>query len=83
MALIPGTPSSLSGSMAEAIQDAFNSYYPQIMGKSAPDANKQMTLLCLAIAEGVIKHLKAHSEAFEIKTSLDNGNTYNAKVRIV
>lgn len=82
MALIPGTPSALSGSMAKAIEDAFKEHYPEVMGKAAPNPNKQMTLLCVAIAEGVIKHLRAHPEAFVVKTKFQNIGTFNASVEI-
>ncbi|ATP56312.1 hypothetical protein CPT03_07415 [Pedobacter ginsengisoli] len=83
MALIPGTPSNLASSMAEAIQTAFNNHYPEVMGKNSPETNKQMTLLCVAVAEGVINHLKAHPEAFVIKTKFNDDTLYNAVVEII
>ena len=83
MALKSGTPTGLSGSMAEAIQDAFNKHYPELMGKPAPGKNKQMTLLCVAIAEGVIKHLKANPEAFDVNVKLHGGVSYPATVKII
>jgi len=83
MALIPGTPSDLAGSMAEAIQAAFNEHYPEVMGKNPPETNKQMTLLCVAVAIGVINHLKAHPEAFVVKTKFSDETLYDAVVEIV
>ena len=83
MALIPGTPSAFSGSMAEAIQIAFNKHYPEVLGKNPPVNDKQMRLLCIAIAEGVINHLKAHPEAFEVKTKFNGDTVYDATVKII
>ncbi|EOR94502.1 hypothetical protein ADIARSV_2348 [Arcticibacter svalbardensis MN12-7] len=82
MALIPGSPTNLANSMADAIQIAFNNHYKEVMGKDHPDANKQMTLLCVAVAEGVINHLKAHPEAFVIKTKFSDSTLYDAIVEI-
>lgn len=82
MALKAGTPSDLSGSMAEAIKTAFNNHYREVMGKDHPESNKQMDLLCVAVAEGVINHLKAHPEAFVIKTKFNDETQYDATVEI-
>ncbi|MXV49672.1 hypothetical protein GS399_01710 [Pedobacter sp. HMF7647] len=82
MALKAGTKSDFSSSMAEAIQTAFNNHYNEIMGQPPPPDNKQMQLLCIAVAEGVINHLKAHPEAFVIKTKFGDGTLYNATVEI-
>ncbi len=81
MALKAGTPSDLSASMAEEIQNAFTNYYPEVMGTAAPPSSKQMQLLFVAISRGVIKHLRDHPEAFVIKTTFD-GTPYNAVVEI-
>lgn len=82
MALKPGTYGNLGGSMAGAIQTAFNAHFKEIVGKDPPISNKQIELLCIAVAEGVINHLKAHPEAFKIKTTIGGSETYEAVVTI-
>ncbi|REG84008.1 hypothetical protein [Algoriphagus antarcticus] len=82
MALIPGKYGQLGGSMAEAIQTAFNNHYKEIIGKNPPASNKQFELLCLAVAEGVINHLKAHPEAFKVKTKFEGSVIYEGVVTI-
>lgn len=82
MALIPGTHGNLGGSMAEAIQTAFNAHYKEIIGKDPPASNKQFELLCIAVAEGVINHLKAHPEAFKVKTTFEGSKIFDGVVAI-
>ena len=69
-------------SMAGAIQAAFNAHYKGIIGKDAPASNKQFELLCIAVAEGVIKHLKAHSADFKVKTKFEGSTIYDGVVTI-
>ena len=82
MALKAGTPSDFSGSMAEAIQTAFTNHYQEVMGSAPPPPSKQMQLLFVAVAEGVINHLKAHPEAFKVKTTFNDGTPYDGVVEI-
>lgn len=82
MPLKPGTHTDLGGSMAEAIQTAFNAHYKEIIGKDPPASNKQFELLCLAVAEGVIKHLKAHSADFKVKTTFEGSKIFDGVVTI-
>ncbi len=82
MALIPGTYGNLGGSMAEAIHTAFNNHYKEIIGKDPPASNKQFELLCIAVAEGVINHLKANPEAFKVKTTFEGSKVYDGVVTI-
>jgi hypothetical protein len=82
MALKPGSKGNLSGSMAGAIQTSFNAHFKEILGKEPPISNKQMELLCIAVAEGVINHLKAHPEAFKVTFNLGGSENYVAEVRI-
>jgi len=82
MALIAGTfTDNYSGSMAEAIENAFKSEWPHIMGIPAPATEAQMKLLCIAIAQGVIRHLVNHPEAFEIIVSIGD-TSYPASLTI-
>jgi hypothetical protein len=75
MALTAGTIGSFSGSMAEAIETAFNNTWPYAMGNQpVPAANNQTRLLYVAIAQGVIDYLAAHPEAFVLNTSFDGTN---------
>ncbi|MDB5121296.1 MAG: hypothetical protein JWN56_2514 [Sphingobacteriales bacterium] len=82
MPLKPGTHTDIAGSMAEAIQTAFNSHYKEIIGKDPPPSNKQFELLCIAVAEGVIKHLKEHSTDFKVKTTFEGSKIYDGVVTI-
>lgn len=82
MPLKPGTHTDLGGSMAEAIQSAFNEHYKEIIGKDPPESNKQFELLCIAVAQGVIQHLKAHSSDFKVKTSIDGSKILDGVVTI-
>ncbi|MCX6223386.1 MAG: hypothetical protein NTV01_01300 [Bacteroidia bacterium] len=83
MALIAGTfTNNYSGSMAEAIENAFKSEWPNIMGTPAPATDAQMKLLCIAIAQGVIRHLVNHPEAFDINVNI-SGTNYPATVSII
>jgi len=82
MALIAGTSTEIyTGSMAEAIEQAFLTEWPAIMGTGSPGSNPQMKLLCIAIARGVIDHLVHHPEAFEINVDV-GGTIYPATVVI-
>jgi hypothetical protein len=63
--------SGYSGSMAEAIEDALNDLRAEKGLSALPpnDADRQM--LFLAIAQGVINHLKDREEAFQITFTVD------------
>jgi hypothetical protein len=82
MALKPGTYGNLGGSMAGAIQTAFDAHFKEIIGKDPPASNKQIELLCIAVAEGVINHLKAHPEAFKVTFDIGGSEHYVATVKI-
>ena len=77
--LIPGSlgdPSNFSKSMAKAMEDAFVEEWPLAMkGQPAPAVNDQMRLLFVAIAKGVVRHLKAQELAFvaDVKPSNADG----------
>ena len=64
MALAPGSLPANEGdpisvvSMAKAIEVAFMQHWESDVGGTPPKYNKQMQLLFVAVAEGVINHLK-------------------------
>ena len=84
MPLKSGTHTDLGGSMAEAIRTAFNAHYKEIIGKDPPppESNKQFELLCIAVAEGVIQHLKEHAYDFKVKTTFEGSETYDGVITI-
>jgi len=69
MALKAGTIADFSDSMAEAIENAFLEEWPKVMGGAAdevPEMNEQMKLIFVAVAQGVVRYLTDHAEAFHI-----------------
>ncbi len=79
---MPLKAGSLSGSdydnsMAAAMEAAFNTEWPKVMGSTPPASNDQMKLMFIAIAQGVISHLSNNSEAFvvEITNGKSKGDT--------
>ena len=82
MGLTAGTIGSFSGSMAEAIENAFIKAWPDAMGgppPPPPQSNNQMRLMYVAIAQGVCQYLAAHPEAFVLTTTFD-GTNYHTTV---
>ncbi len=74
------------GSMAEAMEKAFKKEWPVIMRSAEPVVNDHLRLIFIAIAQGVIKHLKDNKEAITVRVpnmsgsgtqirSLENVNT--------
>lgn len=62
MSLKAGTNADFSGSLAEAIERALKKEWPHVMGaKQTVESNPQMRLLCVAVAQGVIRYLKDHA----------------------
>lgn len=81
MELNSGT-ASYEGSMAQAIEQAFLEQWPGIMGSDPPDTSPQMKLLFLAVAEGVVRHLVANPQAFEIQFSgFDSGVNLRIEIK--
>ena len=81
MPLKPGTkkeaPPNHQGyenSMAEAMEKAFFDMWPQSMGNQpAPESNDQFRLMFLAIANGVVKHLKDNADSFSVTVGSGSG----------
>lgn len=68
MPLKAGTVTDFSGSMAEAMEQAFEAAWEAVKGESLPAAGRDdRRLLLSAIAQGVVKHLAEQAgDAFEI-----------------
>ena len=77
MALKAGR-NSYPGSMAELMESIFK----EQLAKGQPKPSEQMKVLFIAIAEGVVRHLVAHPEAFVITVTQDNNNKHNTSVKI-
>ncbi len=68
-------------SMAKAIEDAFKIEWVNVKGGSSPSTkdNRELKLLFVAIAQGVVKHLRDHPNSFKVETQ-DSSNTMSGKV---
>ena len=66
-----------SGSMAELMENIFN----EQIAAGKPKSSEQMKVLFIAVAEGVVRHLVAHPEAFVVTVSHDD-NRHKATVKI-
>jgi hypothetical protein len=55
-----------TGSMAAAIESAFIKEWPVIMGSNAPAPNDHMRLLFVAIAQGIVRHLKENDSSITV-----------------
>lgn len=69
---------SYQGSMAELMKSVFD----EEMASGQPKPSDQMKVLFIAVAEGVVRHLVAHPEAFVITVTQDDDNRHNTTVRI-
>lgn len=87
-ALTPGTlsqpqPAGLTGSMAQAMIDAFGNEWPNAMGSAnLPASTPQMQLLFVAIAQGFVKHLYDNLPAFNISVKLEDGTIIQATISL-
>ncbi len=72
MSLKAGTISDDANSMSQAMAKAFLDEWPTVMGNDPkPEMNNQMRLMFVAIAQGVVNHLKANQTSF--KVTVTNG----------
>jgi hypothetical protein len=63
MSLKAGTNLDFSGSLAEAIENALKKEWPHVMGTGQTvKSNPHMRLLCIAVAQGVIRYLKDNAK---------------------
>lgn len=59
--------------MAEAIEASFKEAWPTLMGDlPLPESNDQSKLMFIAVAQGVVKHLVAHPEAFKVTVNFSS-----------
>lgn len=76
MAMKAGTVGDFSGSLAQAIENALKAEYAVLKGEPLPDQGlEDRRMLLVAIAQGVVRYLKANADAFEIsvETTLTSG----------
>ena len=77
MALNAGR-NSYSGSMAELMEKIFK----EQIENGPPKSSEQMKVLFTAVAEGVVRHLVAHPEAFVITVTEHDDNRHTTTVKI-
>ena len=84
MSLKAGTNSDFSASMAEAIETALKQEWPNVMGAGqSVESNPQLRLLCIAVAQGVIRYLKDNSgDSLWVHLVTTSENTYDGHVDI-
>ena len=77
MALKAGK-TDFTNSMAEAMEKVFK----EQLAMGLPKPADQMKVLFIAVAEGVVRHLVAHPEAFVVTVTQDNNNKHTTTVKI-
>jgi hypothetical protein len=88
MKIKAGKINDLSNSLAADIENAFMKEWGNVMkdenGNSlpTPNSNKQMQLLFIAVAQGVVKHLKMHQDSIVITHVGHIGETYHTEINI-
>lgn len=77
MPLKPGTISDFNNSMAQEMETAFMNNWHSVMGNDVPKpaSNNQMKLMFIAIAKGVVEHLKKNPSSFEVITTVESSVT--------
>ncbi len=74
MALKAGTVGDFDGSLAQAIEAAMQAAWPSVMGAGkAFQSNPQLKLLCVAVAQGVVRYLRDNPDAFKVTVSDASG----------
>ncbi|MEI6682123.1 MAG: hypothetical protein WCO44_05825 [Bacteroidota bacterium] len=73
-----------TGSMAEAMQQAFEDEWANVMGDMPqPQPSDQMQLLFVAIARGIVRHLFENPQAFTVHVNTGSGDgTVNGIVTV-
>jgi hypothetical protein len=69
-----GSKEQFAGSMAAAMEHAFIQAWPGIMGTEAPQVNQHMKLLFIAIAQGVVRHLKDNENSITVTAPIGGSN---------
>jgi hypothetical protein len=76
-----GSKTDYTASMASAMEAAFMNEWSNFMqGADAPAMNDQMRLMFVAIAQGVVNHLKANHDAFEVTATQTSPGIYKGTV---
>lgn len=84
MALKAGTIFDLGDSMAQAMEDAFVAQWPFVMGdRELPGDRQQMQLMFVAVAQGMIEHLKSNPDAFKVEVTLSGDDTATGEVTAI
>ncbi len=74
MALKAGTTGDLADSMAKMIEEAMQAEWPYVMGDDTSfTSNTQLQLLCVAVAQGVVKYLSTHASSLTVHVTSDSG----------
>ncbi len=72
----PSLEDSLEGSMAKAMEQAFVMLWSNVMGEQdVPLDRQQMQLMFVAVAQGVVEHLKENATAFKVQVTFSPGET--------
>jgi hypothetical protein len=76
-----GSKADYVASMASAMEKAFLDEWSSFMeGADAPAMNDQMRLMFVAIAQGVVNHLKANHDAFKVTATQTSPGNYTGTV---
>jgi hypothetical protein len=74
-----GTLTDWSGGSADSMAREIENALQQFFGPFPPIAPDDRRNFCLAIAHGVLNHLRAHPQAFEVRVTI-GGSTYTGTV---
>jgi hypothetical protein len=81
MPIKAGTVVDMSGSMALAIENALRHEWPNVMRSSSSfDSNPQLKLLCVAVAQGVVRYLAEHPNDFKVKVHTSGSGNSTGQV---
>jgi hypothetical protein len=76
-----GSKTDYVASMASAMEEAFMHEWGNFMeGADAPKMSDQMRLMFVAIAQGVVNHLKANHDAFKVTATQTSSGIYTGTV---
>jgi hypothetical protein len=75
-----GHENQYAGSMAAAMEHAFMEEWPIIMGSDAPAPNDHMRLLFIAVAQGVVRHLKSNENSITVNVPSGGGGDFDADI---
>ncbi|NCA84369.1 MAG: hypothetical protein EOM83_02215 [Clostridia bacterium] len=79
-----GSKIDYAESMAAAMEQAFMNEWSNFMiGADAPAMNDQMRLMFVAIAQGVVNHLKANHDAFKVSATQTSPGIYTGTVSAI